>query len=164
MDKIDSVRLDALIRARKSRQKMVERCHQKSCDRYQYYGARGIKVCDRWRGQGGFQNFLDDMGLPDPGQTLDRIDVNGDYTPENCRWASAGCQNRNRRDTVRVEYEGRMMPIADLTVKLNLDHKVVMKRYYDYGWIPNKCLAPTRRTYQEYLEAERKRHKTRRNS
>jgi hypothetical protein len=64
---------------------------------YKYYGARNIKICDRWLGKDGFQNFLSDMGeRPSLKHSIDRIDSKGDYTPSNCRWANLHQQNANR--------------------------------------------------------------------
>lgn len=76
---------------------MVSRCNTKSSTGYENYGGRGIKVCDRWLGENGFNNFAEDMGKRPVGNTLDRIDVNGDYTPDNCQWAEWGVQNHNQR-------------------------------------------------------------------
>lgn len=85
-------------------ERMRRRCSDKNDVRYPIYGGRGIKVCDRWMSS--FQNFYKDMGpKPDPTYSIDRIDVNGDYKPSNCRWADRSTQNKNKRPfKVRNQY------------------------------------------------------------
>jgi hypothetical protein len=83
--------------ARLSWKSMVQRCTQPSMPGYKNYGGRGIKVTDCWLGPEGFRNFLADMGERPDGMTLDRIDVDGNYEPGNCRWADAKTQASNKR-------------------------------------------------------------------
>lgn len=73
---------------------MVDRCTNPKHGYYEYYGARGITVCDRWRN---YENFLADMGERPEGTTLDRIDNDGNYEPGNCRWATWDEQGANKR-------------------------------------------------------------------
>lgn len=76
-------------------QGMRQRCNNKKTNNYQHYGGRGIKVCERWDS---FANFLADMGeRPSPRHTLDRIDNDGDYEPDNCKWSTRVEQISNRR-------------------------------------------------------------------
>ena len=78
---------------------MRRRCHDSRRPEYQRYGGRGITVCDRWsEPRTGFWNFVADMGpKPTAGHTIDRRDGNGNYEPDNCRWATTAEQNRNSR-------------------------------------------------------------------
>jgi ribosomal protein S27E len=84
---------------------MRNRCENPNVAAYKDYGGRGIKICKRWLGKRGFINFLEDMGVRPEGKTLDRIRVNGNYTPSNCRWATPKQQTANRRCS---------KPVADL--------------------------------------------------
>ena len=106
---------------------MKGRCYRQSSSNYLDYGGRGIKVCDNWLNS--FENFLRDVGLrPSAHHSLDRINVNGDYSPDNFRWASKTEQSNNRRKFIRnsehnaevkrlqaiiTEYEQRFGPLSD---------------------------------------------------
>jgi hypothetical protein len=80
---------------------MIQRCQNPKKWAFQYYGARGITVCKRWLA---FENFLADMGEPPPRLTLDRIDNDGHYEPQNCRWVTWKQQRHNRSDTLGASY------------------------------------------------------------
>jgi len=91
---------------------MFQRCNNPNDRGYSNYGGRGIKVCDRWFQS--FENFLADMGKkPTPSHTIDRIDNDGNYTPENCRWATMQEQCRNRRNNRRITFQGKTLCIIE---------------------------------------------------
>ena len=91
---------------------MLQRCRSSYATNFAYYGGRGIKVCDRWSD---FRNFLADMGECPKGLTIDRIDVDGNYEPGNCRWSTQAEQNRNKRpqkNSIMVVYRGEEMALS----------------------------------------------------
>jgi AP2 domain len=82
---------------------MKQRVGNKNDRNYHNYGGRGIKVCERWLGVGGFYRFVEDMGpKPSPKHSVERIDNNGDYSPENCCWATVHRQMSNKRSSSPV--------------------------------------------------------------
>lgn len=126
--------------------KLKSRCYIKSDTGYKRYGARGIKVCDRWINS--FVNFSLDMGkCPSKYHSIDRVDNNGDYSPQNCRWATVSEQANNRRNNRIVEFNGLKMTCAQWERHLLLPHHVVSKRLY-YGWSIEEALTRKPKTYQ----------------
>lgn len=80
---------------------MNKRCRNPSSNRWHIYGGRGITICERWSGVHGFDNFYQDMGTRPKNTSLDRINPNGNYEPENCRWATPVEQRYNQRIPVK---------------------------------------------------------------
>jgi hypothetical protein len=111
---------------------MRDRCTNPNSAKYSRYGGRGIKVCDRWSNRViGFINFLGDMGERPAGTTIDRIDVNGDYTPDNCRWATPVEQASNTTANVYVVCpDGVSRVLAEATRLSEVPDGTFTKRYY----------------------------------
>lgn len=91
----------------------LNRCLLPNTVGYCYYGGRGITICERWQGPGGFENFLADMGERPPGTTLDRINNKGNYEPGNCRWATKKVQRDNREDTYQISHNGETANVKE---------------------------------------------------
>lgn len=87
---------------------MKNRCESPSHDKYEYYGGRGIKICERWQQ---FQNFLSDMGPRPHGMSIDRDDPDGNYEPSNCKWSTSIEQARNKRSAIvlKIKEETRLL-------------------------------------------------------
>lgn len=109
---------------------MIARCTRPGATSYDEYGAKGIKVCERWLT---FENFLTDMGEKPRGQTLDRIDGNGNYEPSNCRWATRAQQSNNRKSCVMIEYQGRKQNLMQWSRELGIKYSVLQSRI-KAGW------------------------------
>jgi hypothetical protein len=111
-------------------QAMKNRCQNPANTLFKHYGARGIRVCERWQA---FLGFYEDMGDPSQGQSIDRIDNDGDYCLENCRWADRQTQANNKRNNRRIEYQGETLTMAEWARKLGLPYDTLMQRL-ENGW------------------------------
>ena len=121
-------------------QAMNARCNCTKAGNFHLYGGRGIEVCERWKS---FDNFLSDMGNRPEGMTLDRIDVNGNYCPENCRWATQSQQNRNKRNTKRFLFDGEMLCLIEIAERTGINYDRFCSRIFKDGWsIEKAALTP----------------------
>lgn len=118
--------------------RMKVRCNNKNYDGYKRYGAVGIEICDRWSS---FEAFFEDMGPRPEKMTLDRIDPFGNYSKENCRWATAKEQIRNRKGTVRIEYNGSQVSIAEFAEIVGIPYATMLSRH-KHGWSAEEMCAP----------------------
>jgi len=111
-----------------------KRCYNKNCARYKDYGGRGIVMCEEWLN--GIDYFIDwalSNGYED-GLTIDRINNDGNYSPDNCRWATYMEQGNNTRRNVYVEYNGEVKSLTTWCRELNLNYDMVHGRIRDSGW------------------------------
>ena len=129
-------------------QGMKRRCYNKGFKQYSSYGGRGIKVCDRWKNS--FASFIQDMGERPDGYSIDRIDNDGDYSPENCRWASRRTQSLNRRDTRIVTINGVDYKAHVLSELSGLKTDTIMERAKKIDSL-EELLDPERRVFTEGL-------------
>lgn len=119
---------------------MNVRCHNKDQAAYKRYGGRGIRICRRWLGPNGFQNFLEDMGRkPTPEHTLDRIDNDGNYCSENCRWATRKQQARNTRTNRFLTYQGEKKTLSEWGERFHLAPDLISCRI-KRGWSMEQAL------------------------
>lgn len=112
------------------------RCLNPNNHKYKDYGGRGIRVCDRWMK---FDNFLQDMGIPPSGHSIERKDVNGDYTPENCIWLPIAKQAWNRRDTVWLTAGGETKALGQWCSELLIGEATIRARLRR-GWDAERAL------------------------
>lgn len=120
---------------------MKSRCLNPATIGYARYGGRGITVCERWLA---FENFLADMGEKPGGHSIDRINNDGNYEPDNCRWATASQQNRNqnRRPGYRsVQFNGRTLTLTEWAKEMGMPRHVLYHRLgKNQGWSVERAL------------------------
>src|ERR1700722_2714797 len=138
---------------------MIQRCTNENSPDYYRYGGVGIKVCDRWKE---FINFLEDMGERPEGKTLDRYpDKAGNYEPGNCRWATAGEQQRNVKSNLYIEYGGKLWISIDLANEKGIPVDLLRQRYHA-GMRGDELFAPSYSRYEgDGKLAKRRRLETR---
>lgn len=117
-------------------QNMLQRCQNKNAAKWNIYGGRGITVCERWKT---FQNFYEDMGDPPDGTTLDRIDSNGNYCKDNCRWATNDVQSRNRSANRILKLGDKEQVVTDWGKELGIDPNTLCSRL-ERGWTVERTL------------------------
>lgn len=131
---------------------MINRCYNTNSSNYKYYGGKGISVCENWKCEGGYNNFLqwsllngykDDL-------SIDRIDVLKNYTPDNCRWVDIKTQSRNKTNTIYVNYNGHRKCLAELAEENNIDYNLLSGRL-KRGWDIEKALTTPRRMKKSSL-------------
>lgn len=108
---------------------MMDRCENPNVQNYGLYGGRGIRVCDEWHDIQEFEKWAEQTGY-EPGLTLDRIDVNGDYCPNNCRWATRKEQANNRRNTLYITFLGETHTLSEWAEMLGVNRSTLSSRYY----------------------------------
>lgn len=121
------------------------RCYNKNCDEYKNYGGRGIKMCEEWRVNfTSFYNWAINNGYDSnktiKEQSIDRIDVNGDYEPSNCRIVSCSIQARNKRDTRKYLYKGKLLDLKTISEKTGINYNTLWQRINKYGYTIGNAL------------------------
>lgn len=125
---------------------MKRRCHSETDPAYSRYGGRGIYVCSRWRES--FENFLTDMGKrPSLLHSVDRIDNDGPYSPENCRWSTSVEQQANRSNSRLLTYNGETVPMQQWAYRLGMCFKSLANRA-KRGMTDEEIITTPRRNYR----------------
>ena len=118
---------------------MIYRCSKPNNHAYKWYGGRGISVCDEWKTYEGFKQWVQKT-RPDESYTCERIDVNGDYCPQNCTWIPLNKQQNNRTTCIVIEYNGKRKNLTEWCKEYGIDYYLVHNRIYKLGWDFEKAL------------------------
>jgi hypothetical protein len=121
---------------------MRTRCSNENSLSYAHYGGRGISVCERWDL---FENFYEDMGESPEGMSLDRRENDGDYSPENCRWATPEEQARNKRDNRTLTFRGETKCVVEWAEETGIPGYTIWARL-NAGWPARRILTEKVRT------------------
>ena len=113
---------------------MKSRCYNPNSSEYENYGGRGIRICDEWRNDfKPFYIWAVSNGYTDE-LTIERVNVNGNYEPENCKWASVSEQANNKRNTIKIMYKGRAVSLRRVCSILGLNYKTEHTYYSRHGY------------------------------
>jgi hypothetical protein len=115
---------------------MHQRCKNPNNKLYERYGGRGIKVCERWNS---YEAFRADVGMPPKGMTIDRINNDAGYSPENCRWVTQSENARNRSSARILTHAGRSMCVTDWAEATGIGKRTILSRLR-YGWSVEEAL------------------------
>lgn len=118
---------------------MIERCENKDHKWYYRYGGRGIMVCDEWKDYCNFEKWVESVGGKPDGTSIDRIDNDKGYYPENCRWATQRQQTRNQSRNIMIEFNGKNQSLADWADELGIKWVTLHNRYVR-GWSVERML------------------------
>ena len=129
---------------------MRSRCTNPNRPDFKHYGGGGIKVCSRWLNgdeqYSGFEYFVLDMGTPETILTLERLDNNKDYAPDNCVWETRATQSGNRRTNIWLEHDGKKLTVTQWAKELDIPISTLFSRLTQSKWSVEKALTtPIRR-------------------
>ena len=134
---------------------MMDRCYREKNCNYNRYGARGIRVCEEWHNIENFEKWVEENPYFD-GATLDRIDVDGNYEPSNCRWTTMKEQCNNRSNTLYITYNGETHTISEWAEITGINRSTLNNRYYK-GWSIESMLTLTSCQGNQYTSKAQRR-------
>lgn len=146
---------------------MIHRCNDESCYSYKNYGGRGISICDKWLDFSTFYEWAIENGYEN-NLTIERIDVNGGYCPQNCTWVTKSEQNRNKRDNRMITVNGVTKLMCDWASIYGIKIQTLSNRINIYGWDEELAvITPVKNTkrnqslgyeflYKEYVENKKR--------
>ena len=131
---------------------MLTRCYNSKNPNYKRYGARGITVCEEWKNYLTFESWALNHGYNPTAkrgtQSIERIDVNGNYCPDNCKWANYKEQQNNTRKNVSITYNGETKTLAQWADAFGINYSTFMSRYYR-GWTIERIASTKARNYRK---------------
>lgn len=138
---------------------MRQRCNNPNNQDYHSYGSRGIKVCNEWeQSYSTFKKWVIENGwnpnITQREQSIDRIDVNGNYEPDNCRWVDEITQARNKRNNVWVDFRGKKELLIKIGEEYNIPTKLIHQRYYRDNKRGEDLIAPLREIKKYEIHGE----------